>query len=113
MVKSTAANNPHYFEAVIQLRPYNDEVFDFIQHEMKKYGPTIFISRILKLKTGIDIYISSQKFARMMGQLMKKKFKNGTLLITEKFHTWDRLRSRKLSRATVLFRLNPKRDEEE
>ena len=107
MSKSTKASNPRYFEAVIQLRPYNEEVFAFIQLLMKGRGPELFISHIEELKTGIDIYMSSQKFARMAGERLKKKFPSGTLVITKKMHTMDRMKSKILSRATVLFRYEP------
>ena len=77
MSKSTHANNPRYFEAIIQLRPYNQVVFDFIEKEIKnRNNPEYFISKIEKLKTGIDIYFSSQRYARTLGQLLKRKSGN-------------------------------------
>lgn len=113
MSKSTLSTNPKYFEAVIQLRPYNQEVFDFIEAEIRQRNNLeIFISRIVELKTGIDIYLSSQRYARTLGQRMKRKFKQGSLLITSKMHTRDRMRSRELSRATILFRLKAQPEEE-
>ncbi|MDP3729030.1 MAG: NMD3-related protein [bacterium] len=116
MPKSTHANNPKYFEATIQLRPFDPDVFEFIEQQIKnKKNPEYFISKIDELKTGIDIYFSSQRYARTLGQLLKRKFPKGILLITKKMHTRDRMSDRELSRATVLFRLKPERnyDEEE
>lgn len=114
MPKSTHFNNPKYYEAIIQLRPYNSEVFDFLEQNIKnKHNPNYFISKIEELKTGIDIYFSSQKYARTLGQLLKRKFPKGELLVTMKMHTWDRMKSRELSRATVLFRLKEQKTEEE
>ena len=114
MSKSTQSSNPKYFEAIIQLRPFKQEVFDFIQKEIEdKHNPVFFISRIEELKTGIDIYFSSQRLARTLGQKLKRKFPQGELTITGKFHTLNKLTSRTLSRATVLFRIPKKRDEEE
>lgn len=114
MSKSTHANNPKYFEAIIQLRPYNQDVFDFLeQHIQSKHNKEYFISKIEELKTGIDIYFSSQKYARTLGQLLKRKFPKGILLITKKMHTRDRMTDRELSRATVLFRLKEKRDDDD
>ena len=112
MPKSTLSNNPKYYEAIIQLRPYSEEVFSFIEKEIgQPRGSGIFISRIDELKTGIDIYISSQKFARNLGQKLKKKFKGWKLLITKKMVTSDKLESRNLYRATILFRQEKKNDE--
>lgn len=111
MSRSTISNNPKYFEAIIQLRPLDEEVFNFIESEMKTVrGKGVFISRIDHLKTGIDIYISSQKFARNLGQKLKRKFRQGKLVITKKMQTSDKMESRTLYRATVLFRLERKNE---
>ncbi|HLC22500.1 MAG TPA: NMD3-related protein [Candidatus Nanoarchaeia archaeon] len=111
MPKSIFLSNNKYFEAVIQLRPYNNEVYLFIEHEIKS-RKGVFISKIEELKTGIDIYISSQRFARStLGPKLKRKFKDGELKITRKMHTQDRMTSKKLYRATILFRM-PKDEEE-
>ena len=114
MSRSTLSTNPKYFEAVIQLRPYHEEVFAFIQKAVRERNhPEVFISRVVSLKTGVDIYMSSQRFARTLGQRLKQKFPHGELLITSKMHTWDRMRSRELSRATVLFRILEQKKEVE
>ncbi len=114
MSKSTKSSNPKYFEAIIQLRPFDKAVFDFIQKEIEdKHNPVYFISKIDELKTGIDLYFSSQRFARTLGQKLKRKFPRGELIITEKFHTISKMTSRTLSRATVLFRLPRKRFDDE
>ncbi len=105
MARSTISNNPNYFEAIIQLRPYDDKIYDFIEKELgTKRAHGVFISRIEELKTGIDIYLSSQKFARSIGDQLRKHFKGWKLLVTKKMCTSDRLTSRDLYRATVLFR---------
>ena len=105
MVKSTISNNPNYYEAIIQLRPYDDKVFLFIQKELKnKKSVDVFISKVEELKTGIDIYLSSQKFARSLGERLKRQFKGWKLTITRKIFACNRLTSKTLYRATVLFR---------
>lgn len=114
MSKSTHSNNPKYFEAIFQLRPYDEDVFAFIEKEIKdRNNPEYFISKIDELKTGVDIYFSSQRFARSIGQRLKRKFPQGQLLITEKMHTRDRMTDRELSRATILFRMPRKRHDQE
>src|SRR3989339_703454 len=85
---------------------------EFIEKQIQnKNNQEYFISKIEELKTGIDIYFSSQRYARTLGQLLKRKFPKGELLITKKMHTRDRMTDRELSRATVLFRLKKKRDD--
>ena len=93
-----------YFEAIVQLRPFNDEVFRFIQNQIKKRND-VEITRVEKLKTGIDIYITSQRYARSLGKKLKDTFNKGELKISYKLHTRDRQTSKEKFRATVLFRL--------
>ena len=107
MPKSTFASNPKYFEAIIQLRPYDDSVFEFIENDIKRMKTdTIFISKVEELKTGVDIYISSQRYARSLGQKLQRTFKDWKLMITKKFQTASRMQSKDLYRATVCFRKN-------
>lgn len=112
MPKSIFLSENHYFEAIIQLRPYNEKVYTFIEDEIKKHKG-IFISKLVEHKTGIDLYLSSQKFARNLGQKMKRKFRKGKLVMSRTLHTQDRLSSRLLYRATILFRLPEEEDKTE
>jgi len=106
-----------YFEAIIQLRceKYDisrlDEVLRFI-HNRIKARPQVFISKIKKLDTGVDIYFSSQSYARAIGKKLKKSFQ-GDLKITRTLHTMDRMTSKQIYRGTILFRLKPKEEEPE
>lgn len=97
---------PEYWEAKIQLRPYDEEVFRFIQNRIKK-RKDVTIAKMEKLKTGIDIYISDQKFARQLGKKLKDCF-NGEVKITRKLFGRDRHKGKIVYRGTVLFRLKPK-----
>ncbi|MFA5887298.1 MAG: NMD3-related protein [Candidatus Nanoarchaeia archaeon] len=106
-----------YFEAIIQLRCEKDdlsrldEVLRFI-HNRIKARPQVFISKMKKLDTGVDIYMSSQSYARAIGKKLKKSFK-GDLKITRTLHTMDRMTSKQVYRGTILFRLKPKEEEAE
>ena len=99
--------NDQYFEAKIQLRPYDKEVFDYIMREIDK-RKGVFVSKIDELKTGVDIFLSDQKFARRLGKMLKDKY-GGELKITRTLFSQDKLTSRLIYRGTVLFRL--KKDE--
>ncbi|MBS3107691.1 hypothetical protein J4468_02140 [Candidatus Woesearchaeota archaeon] len=92
-----------YYEAIIQLRPEKQEVLDFILSEVERRDD-VFISKIEKLKTGIDIYISSQNFARSLGKKLKNKFK-GDVKITRTIFGMQRDTGKIIYRGTVLFRL--------
>ena len=92
-----------YFEAKIQLRPFDRKVYDFILKQVSKRNDA-FITKEVRCKTGMDIYLTNQRFARSLGKKLKDNFK-GELKITRTLHSRDRLRSKLKYRATVLFRL--------
>ena len=95
--------SPNYYEATLQLRPYNQEVLQYVLEEVGK-RKDVFIAKTEELKTGIDIFLSSQRFARMLGKKLKDRFK-GTVTISKKINRLDRQTGVILYRATVLFRL--------
>ena len=96
-------SNNDYYEAIIQLRPKSKAVLDFIR-KLVKDRDGVLIAKEVFIKTGVDIYITSQKYARSIGKKLKDNF-NGDLKITKTLHTKDRLTSRTIYRGTVLFRL--------
>jgi len=99
-----------YYEGVLQLRPYDEEVMRFVTNQVKKDGK-VFISKVVELDKGIDIYLSSQKFIRKLGKKLKKSFK-GEMKESRTLFTRNRMSQRLVYRATVLFRLKPKEDSE-
>ncbi|MFH1972406.1 MAG: NMD3-related protein [archaeon] len=103
MSKFILLSKDQYFEAKIQLRPFNQEVFDYVMDQIDK-RKGVFVSKIEELKTGVDIYMSSQQFARRLGKMLKDKFK-GDLKITRTLHTQDKMTSKLVYRGTILFRL--------
>ncbi len=94
-----------YFEGALQLRPYDEEAMRFIQNQLKN-NPKVFISKIVEVGDGIDIYFSSQKFVRELGKRLKKSFK-GELKISRTLFTRDRMTQKLVYRATVFFRIEP------
>lgn len=90
-----------YYEAIIQLRPPTQEIVSFIRNQCKKRGEAI--TKILILDTGIDLYITSQKFARSLGPKLKRTFV-GELTNSRKLYSKDRMSSKQIYRATILFR---------
>ena len=95
--------NPQYFEGILQLRNPNEEVLNFISNQFKR-NEKVWIAKQERLKTGIDLYISSNKFLLALGKKLKKSFK-GELKTSRKLHTKNRLTSKNVYRVTVLFRL--------
>ncbi|MBS3111668.1 hypothetical protein J4459_00200 [Candidatus Woesearchaeota archaeon] len=92
-----------YYEGRLQLRPFNEEVYEWIKKQIDK-DDFQFISREEEVKGGIDIYFTSQKNLRSLGPRLKKQFK-GELKITKKLFSVNKLTSKRIYRATVLFRL--------
>jgi len=104
--------NDPYFQAVIQIRPHDEEVLRFIQ-KMVVERKEVFISKIETVAGGLDIYISSQRYARTIGDQLKRKFKGWELKVTRSIHTRDRLKSRDLYRGTVCFKKKPVEEKED
>ncbi|MDI6737986.1 MAG: NMD3-related protein [Nanoarchaeota archaeon] len=112
----TKLNTRHaeYYEAIIQLRASPDEierldeVRRFVQNRLKE-RPSVTVSKVKEFDYGIDIYVSSQSYARAIGKKLKHAFK-GVLKVTRTLHTTDRMTSKLVYRGTVLFRLKPKEE---
>jgi len=96
--------NPQYYEGILQLRNPNKEVINFIRNQFKN-NEKAHIAKQEKLKTGIDLYISSNKFLLALGKKLKKSF-NGELKTSRKLHSQSRLTSKKVYRVTVCFILD-------
>jgi len=92
-----------YYEGILQLRNPNNEVIEFIKNQIKK-REDVFVTKEKKLSSGIDFYITSQKYLQILGKKLKKNF-NGELKISSKLHTKNRLTSKNVYRVNVLFRL--------
>ncbi len=103
MKKVTVLRRDLYYEAIIQLRPATEELLNFVERQVAK-RKDVWISKIVEHKTGIDLYISSRKFARALGMKLKRSFK-GELKITKSLYGVDRQTSKRIWRVTVLFRL--------
>lgn len=93
-----------YYEAVLQLRNPNEEAINCVVNAIEKRND-VHIAKTVWLKTGIDIYISSQKFAHTLGKILKKSYK-GKLVESRTLYGQDRQSSRILYRRTVLFRFD-------
>ena len=91
-----------YFEGILQLRNPSNEVIDFAVREIEKKENT-FVAKVIKVKNGIDMYVSSQKFLRSIGNRLQRHF-GGQLIISTKLHTKNRITSKEVHRVTVLFR---------
>ncbi|MEA2037630.1 MAG: NMD3-related protein [Nanoarchaeota archaeon] len=99
----THDKSPQYFQGILQLRNPNEEVINFIANQLKK-NEKVWVAKQVKLKTGIDLYVSSNKFLMALGKKLKKSFK-GELKTSRKLHTKHRLTSKNVYRVTVCYRV--------
>ena len=95
---------PNYFQGILQLRDCNEEIIDFVNNQIKKVGrENVYVSKIVRMKNGLDLYITSNKFLRSLGKKLRKAF-NGELKESEKLFSRDRQTGKEIYRLNVLFR---------
>ena len=92
---------PNYYQGILQLRDASDDVMDFVYSQIQK-RPDVAVTRTAKLDNGKDLYITSQKFIRILGKKLRESF-GGELKVSSKLHTRNR-QGRDLYRINVLFR---------
>lgn len=92
-----------YYEAIIQLRPAKQKLVSYVLHEIAN-SKDCKIAKVDELKTGVDVYVSSQRFARALGKRLKKRF-DGDLVLSRKLFGIDYYTAKEVYRVTVLFRL--------
>ena len=90
-----------YYQGILQLRDVNEEILSFVHNQIKKRSDTA-VTKTVKFSNGVDLYITSQKFIRILGKKLKESF-GGQLKISSKLHTKSR-QGKDLYRVNVLFR---------
>ena len=92
---------PNYYQGILQLRDASDDVMDFVYSQIQK-RPDVAVTRTAKLDNGKDLYITSQKFIRILGKKLRESF-GGELKVSSKLHTRNR-QGKDLYRVNVLFK---------
>jgi len=95
--------NDRYYEAILQLRPNNLLLLLFVKDQLIR-KKNVFISKEVKTKTGIDLYLTDKQFAKEVAKRLKQNF-NGTVKTSASLFKTDRQTSRLVYRLTVCFRL--------
>jgi len=95
-------HNKDYFEGIMQLRDIDDKVIEFTINEIEK-NKNAFIAKIEVVTNGVDIYISSQRFLRTLGNKLQNQF-GGQMTISTKLFTRNRMTSKEVHRVNVLFK---------
>lgn len=92
-----------YFEGVLQLRNTTPEVIAALYNQvgaLRERG--VFINNEVKVKTGFDFYMTSQKHLQAIARRLQKEF-GGTLKVAEQLFTHDKQRSRDLYRVNAVL----------
>ncbi len=92
---------PNYYQGILQLRDVDNEVVAFVYAQIQKRGE-VAVTRTVKYSNGIDLYLTSQKFIRVLGKKLREIF-GGELKISSKLHTRSR-EGKDLYRINALFR---------
>lgn len=91
-----------YFEAKLQLRPYDKELINSAKKLIDK-NKNILISKETEYKYGVDFLTTSQKQTQNIARQLKKRFK-GKITLSRKLHSRNKQTSKRIWRVTVCFR---------
>lgn len=99
--KNCSKKSSQYYEAILQIRPYSEEVLDFINSfiETRKDAS---ITKTVNIKGGTDLYFISQKFTSALVSKLRKKF---PAEIKRSSKLYGQKKGKLLYRTTLLFRL--------
>ncbi len=92
-----------YYQGILQLRNCSKQAVKFVSDMIEKERD-VKISIRVKLKDGVDLYLTSNKFLRKLGKSLKARFP-GILKATSKLHTEDRQNGKKIYRGTIFFKM--------
>ena len=89
-----------YFEGILQLRNVSESILNYVSNYTKKNN--IFVSKQVKAKKGIDLYISDQRKVQQLAHHLQKNF-GGTLRISPSVFSRDRQTSKDIHRVNVYY----------
>lgn len=94
---------PDYYQGILQLRNINEEIAAFVRNQIDK-REGVAITKTVKFPDGIDLYLTSQKYVRLLGKKLKDNF-GGEMKISSKLHTMNK-QGKELYRINVIFRMH-------
>ena len=97
--------HPKYFEGILQLRDCKPEVQEWVLEQNRKDKRNI-ITKAKKVRGGVDLYFSSQKYLRSLGKRLHENLE-GEYKQTRTLHTVSKKTGKPLYRVTVMFRQYP------
>ncbi|HII30269.1 TPA: hypothetical protein HA317_04380 [Candidatus Woesearchaeota archaeon] len=94
--------NQQYYEAILQLRSPSEKVTDFVVSAINRASRKTLVSRVVTLKTGVDLFISSRAFAVSLGRRLFGCF-GGSLEISKRLYGLSK-DNKRVYRVSVLFK---------
>lgn len=96
-----------YFEGILQIQNPHDEVYAYIDHEMKKISHKgVFITKTSPTKLGVDLYMTNKTQMRILGQKLVNKF-GGELTLNAQLFSHNHETSKDIYRLNILVKLVP------
>ena len=92
------------YQGILQIRPNNEHVLNYVYNEIKKIR-NVFITKEVKKKFGIDLYLTNKFFLIQLGKKLKQRFP-GTVTRSRSLYGVNRMNSRLVYRTAICFRLN-------
>lgn len=95
---------PHkdYYEGILQLRNHSKKLLDWVLKKIRD-DDRAAVTKMKKVTGGLDLYITSQKYLRILGKKLKERFV-GEYKETRTLHTQEKTSGKGLYRVTILFR---------
>ncbi len=92
---------PNYYQGILQLRDVSDQIMGFVYSQIHK-KEDVAITKTVNYHNGRDLYLTSQKFVRVLGKKLKESF-GGELKVSSKLHTRSKS-GKDLFRVNALYR---------
>jgi len=92
-----------YFQGILQLRNPSDDILEYVYNQVDQ-DDSVAITKVKKLKTGLDLYFTSQKYLQALGKKLQSRF-GGELKVSSKLFSRNRQTSKDIYRVNVLFRM--------
>lgn len=95
--------NQQYYEAILQLRPCNEKMYNFVLAEIKNYKNVLITYSDIK-KYGVDLRLTSARFTEDIAKKLKRRF-GGDIIKSKKLYGFSKTKGKIVYRLTICFRL--------
>jgi len=92
-----------YYEGILQIRNPKQEAIDYIHRDIAyNADQKVKITKMVEHKNGIDIYLTSQKYAQAIAKRLHNEF-GGSITLSSRVHTRDTKKNKDLKRISILY----------